>query len=43
MKFLSKDDPEVAELIKKEESRIENTIDLIASENHSTRSIMEVL
>ena len=43
MKFLSKDDPEVAELIKKEESRIENTIDLIASENHSPRSIMEVL
>jgi len=33
----------VAELIKKEESRIENTIDLIASENHSPRSIMEVL
>ena len=43
MKFLSKDDPEVAELIKKEESRIENTIDLIAAENHSPRSIMEVL
>lgn len=43
MKFLSKDDPEVAGLIKKEESRIENTIDLIASENHSPRSIMEVL
>lgn len=43
MKFLSKDDPEVAELIKKEESRIENTIDLIASENHSPQSIMEVL
>ncbi len=43
MEFLSKDDPEVAELIKKEESRIENTIDLIASENHSPRSIMEVL
>ena len=43
MKFLSKDDPEVAELVKKEESRIENTIDLIASENHSPRSIMEVL
>ncbi len=33
----------MAELIKKEESRIENTIDLIASENHSPRSIMEVL
>ena len=43
MRYLSKDDPEVAELVKKEESRIENTLDLIAAENHSPRSIMETL
>jgi len=43
MRYLFKDDPEVAELVKKEESRIENTLDLIAAENHSPRSIMETL
>jgi len=43
MNFLHKDDPELAEVIKKEELRIENTIDLIAAENHSPRSIMETL
>lgn len=43
MFHLSKDDPEVAALVKKEEARIENTLDLIAAENHSPRSIMEVL
>ena len=43
MRYLSKDDPEVAELVKKEESRVENTLDLIAAENHSPRSIMETL
>ncbi len=38
-----KDDYEVAEIIRKEESRIENTLNLIAAENHSPRSIMEAL
>ena len=33
MLHLPKDDPVVAELIKKEESRIENTLNLIAAEN----------
>jgi glycine hydroxymethyltransferase len=43
MKFLPKDDPELAELIKKEQCRVENTLDLIAAENHPPRSIMEAL
>ncbi|RLC30405.1 MAG: serine hydroxymethyltransferase, partial [Deltaproteobacteria bacterium] len=43
MCHLEKDDPEIAVLVKKEEERIENTLDLIAAENHSPRSIMEVL
>jgi len=43
MQHLSKDDPELAELIKNEESRIENTVDLIAAENHAPRSVMEAL
>jgi glycine hydroxymethyltransferase len=38
---IQKDDPEVAQLIEKEEFRINSTIDLIASENHAPRSIME--
>lgn len=43
MHFLEKDDALIAALIKKEETRIENTLNLIAAENHSPRSIMEVL
>ena len=43
MQHLSKDDPELAELIRNEESRIEDTADLIAAENHAPRSIMEAL
>lgn len=43
MKFLHQDDPELAGIIKKEESRIEHTIDLIAAENHSPPAIMEAL
>ena len=43
MQYLYKDDPEVAALIGKEEARIETTLDLIAAENHSPRSIMEAL
>ncbi len=43
MKYLFKDDPEIAELVTKEELRIENTINLIAAENHSPFSIMEIM
>jgi glycine hydroxymethyltransferase len=43
MLHLLRDDPEIAALVEKEESRIENTLDLIAAENHSPRSIMEAL
>jgi glycine hydroxymethyltransferase len=43
MEHLQMDDPELAELVVKEESRIENTINLIAAENHAPRSIMEIV
>jgi len=43
MQYLKKDDPQIAALIEKEATRIEETLDLIAAENHSPRSIMEVL
>ena len=41
MKFLPDDDPEIAGIIRGEESRIENTLDLIAAENHAPHSILE--
>ena len=41
MHYLAKDDPEVAQIIQQEEARIENTLDLIAAENHAPRSILE--
>jgi glycine hydroxymethyltransferase len=41
MYFLHSDDPEVAKLVEKEEFRINNTLDLIASENHAPQSILE--
>jgi glycine hydroxymethyltransferase len=41
MQYLMEDDPEVARIIQNEESRIENTLDLIAAENHAPRSILE--
>ena len=43
MKFLLRDDPEMAGLVFREEERIENTLNLIAAENHSPRAIMEVM
>ncbi len=43
MEFLQKDDPEIADLVLKEETRIEDTINLIAAENHAPRSVMEVM
>ncbi|MGD9055797.1 MAG: serine hydroxymethyltransferase [Desulfobacterales bacterium] len=42
MPYLMEDDPEVARIIQDEESRIENTLDLIAAENHAPRSVLEV-
>ena len=41
MPNLMKDDPEVARIIREEESRVENTLDLIAAENHAPRSVLE--
>ena len=41
MKHLWVDDPEVAELVIREEKRLENTLDLIAAENYPPKSIME--
>ncbi|MBW1840860.1 MAG: serine hydroxymethyltransferase [Deltaproteobacteria bacterium] len=41
MRYLFEDDPAVAEIIKNEASRVENTLDLIAAENHAPRSILE--
>ena len=43
LQFLLRDDPEIAELVHQEEARIENTLNLIAAENHSPRSIMEIM
>jgi glycine hydroxymethyltransferase len=41
MGYLTNDDPEIARIIRDEESRIENTLDLIAAENHPPSSILE--
>jgi glycine hydroxymethyltransferase len=41
MPYLIEDDPEVARIIRDEESRVENTLDLIAAENHAPASILE--
>ncbi|MGD8412245.1 MAG: serine hydroxymethyltransferase, partial [Desulfobacterales bacterium] len=41
MGYLIEDDPKVARLIRDEESRVENTLDLIAAENHAPRSVLE--
>ena len=43
MPYLKKDDPQLAALVEKETTRIEATLNLIAAENHSPRSIMEVI
>ncbi len=43
MEYLRKDDPEIAALADREEERIENTLNLIAAENHPPRSILEVM
>ena len=41
MRYLPNDDPDVAQIVQREEARIENTLDLIAAENHAPRSILE--
>jgi glycine hydroxymethyltransferase len=41
MLYLPNDDPRVAQIIRQEEARIENSLDLIAAENHAPRSILE--
>jgi len=41
MQYLPQDDPEVAQIIHQEEARIENTLDLIAAENHAPPSVLE--
>jgi len=43
MKHLLNDDPEIAALIQKEESRIGTTLDLIAAESHMPESVMEAM
>jgi glycine hydroxymethyltransferase len=43
MSHLKKDDPQMAALIDKESIRIEETLDMIAAENHAPPSVMEVL
>ncbi|PIE55910.1 MAG: serine hydroxymethyltransferase [Desulfobulbus propionicus] len=43
MEYLRKDDPKIAELVLKEDGRMENTLNLIAAENHAPKSIMEVM
>ncbi len=41
MPYLMEDDPEVARIIRDEESRVENTLDLIAAENHAPLSVLD--
>lgn len=41
MKNLKHDDPQILKLILQEKERIENTIDLVASETHMPKSILE--
>ena len=43
MTHLGNDDPRIAALIEKEKIRIEETLDLIAAENHAPLAVMEVL
>ncbi len=43
MSHLKRDDPRIAALVDKERLRIEETLDMIAAENHAPPSVMEVL
>ena len=42
MLYLPQDDPEVAEIIRLEEARIEDTLDLIAAENHAPNPFLKL-
>ncbi|WP_299982839.1 serine hydroxymethyltransferase [Desulfobacula sp.] len=43
MLYLSNDDPDLAKLVSDEENRLETTLNLIAAENHSPQSILEIM
>jgi len=43
MSYLYKDDPELMQLINDESNRLDTTLNLIAAENHSPLSILEVM
>ena len=43
MSYLSKDDPEPEQLVSHEKNRLDNTLNLIATENHSPQSVLEVM
>jgi glycine hydroxymethyltransferase len=43
MSYLSKDDPELEQLVSHEKNRLDNTLNLIAAENHSPQSVLEVM
>jgi glycine hydroxymethyltransferase len=43
MSYLYKDDPELIQVIRDESNRLDNTLNLIAAENHSPLSILEVM
>jgi glycine hydroxymethyltransferase len=42
MQHLTHDDPQLADIVALEEKRLQNTINLIAAENHSPQSILEI-
>ena len=43
MNYLTQDDPRLAGLIREEENRLDTTLNLIAAENHSPRSVLDVM
>ena len=43
MLYLSKDDPDLAKLVSDEKNRLETTLNLIAAENHSPQSVLEIM
>ncbi|NOX32881.1 MAG: serine hydroxymethyltransferase [Deltaproteobacteria bacterium] len=43
MLYLSRDDPELTQLVSDEKNRLNNTLNLIAAENHSPQSILEIM
>jgi len=43
MSYLSVDDPDLARLAVKEKNRLETTLNLIAAENHSPQSVLEIM